>query len=256
MSLHPDLRLSFQSLLVAASFFAVLGFSPGGGEKDSRIQGRLYSHLDYAERAIVTGHNSEATAYAEMVLLRREVTVYVDDTNAPQELREEAARAIRSAAINWEDALNREIKFRFVPFHDADVIVKYADGVRYDGKDAAGTVRWTRQVMNLGSDQFHYEVRANITLRTHTPAGAAMNYRQMLHTAGHEFGHILGLEDSAKLGDLMGPLRLDRPVERATRAEKDSLLALRGQASDLLARIQSAEDKPEGQPKVPHPGSV
>ncbi len=237
MSRFFDSRLVIQSILVGASIFAVYGFSPDNGEKDSRVQSRLYSHLDHADRCVTNGNTSEATAYAEMVLLRREITIYVDETNAPWQIKEDAAKALRAAAINWEDALNREIKFRFVPFRDADVIVSYAEAVRFDGKEAAGTVRWTRQVMNLGSDQFHYEVRANVTLRVHTPGGAMMNSRQMVHTAGHELGHILGLEDSPRQGDLMGPLRLDRPVERAAKAEKDSLLALRQKAGDILARI-------------------
>lgn len=241
-----DSRLPIQSLLVAASIFAVYGFSPGNGTKDPRVQDRLYGHLDRAERAITSGNCGEATAYAEMVLLRRDVTVFVDEANVPYELKEHASRSLRTAAVNWEDALGREIKFRFVPYRDADVFVRYADGMKYDGKDAAGTVRWTRQVMSLGSGEYRYEVRANVTLRTRTPQGATMNYAQMLHTAGHELGHILGLEDSAKQGELMGPLRLDRPVERATRAEKDSLLTLRRQANDILARIEEedAQDEP------------
>jgi predicted Zn-dependent protease len=239
MAVNFDTRLAFQSILVGASIFAVYGFSPDSGEKDSRVQSRLYSHLDHADRCVANGNTSEAIAYAEMVLLRREITVYVDESKAPWQIKEDAAKALRDAAINWEDALNREIKFRFVPFRDADVIIGYADGVRFDGKEAAGTVRWTRQVMNLGSNQYHYEVRANITLRAHTPAGSMMSYRQMLHTAGHELGHVLGLEDSVKQGDLMGPLRLDRPVERAAKAERDSLLSVRRQAGDILARVNS-----------------
>jgi hypothetical protein len=176
-----------------------------------------------------------------MILLKREITVYIDDKGAPREIKESAVRAVRDAAINWEDALQREIKFRFVPFRDADVVISYTDGVRYDGKEAAGLVRWTRQVMNLGSGQYRYEVRANITLRTNAPNGATMNYRQMLHTAGHELGHVLGLEDSARQGDLMGPLVLNKPTERATKAERDSLIEFRLRAGEILAKIYGNE---------------
>lgn len=241
MSRSFDTRLVVQSLLVSASIFAVYGFSPDTSGEDPLVQHKLYSHLDYAARALERGNSREAVAYAEMVLLRREITIFVDDKDAPSAVREDAVRALRAAAVNWEDALNREIKFRFVPFRDADVTVQYTGDMRYNGKDAAGTVRWTRHVMSLGSGEYRYEVRANITLRTHTPKGDVMNYGQMLHTAGHELGHVLGLEDTGKAGSLMGPLRLDRPVERATKAERESLLSLRKLASDLLARVHATQ---------------
>jgi hypothetical protein len=252
MSRSFDTRLVVQSLLVSASIFAVYGFAPAGNEGESRVQERLYTHLDHAERALSAGNSGEAAAYAEMVLLRREITVYVDDARAPRSSREDAVRALKTAAVNWEDALDREIKFRFVPFRDADVVVQYAGDMRYDGKDAAGTVRWTRQVMSLGSGEYRYEVRADITLRTHTPKGDVMNYAQMLHTAGHELGHVLGLEDTSKAGCLMGPLRLDRPVERATKGERDSLVALRKLANDILARVHVAQlDQDSEEPPIP-----
>lgn len=244
MARHNVFRLAVKAVALSAGVFVLSGFSSSSIGRDTRVQDRLYDHLDYAEKALLYGQTSEAVAYAEMVLLRREITVYVDETNVPWQIKDDAKRALRDAATNWEDALNREVRFRFVPYPDADVIVRYADTMKYDGKSAAGTVRWTRQVISLGSDQFVYEVRANVTLRTERPSGGTMNYGQMLHTAGHELGHILGLEDSARTGDLMGPLRLDRPVERATRNEKDSLLTFRKQADLLLQRCSGSEYDP------------
>lgn len=245
MARHDISRLALKSVALSALVFVLSGFAPTSPGRDTRVQDRLYDHLDHAEKALLYGQTSEAVAYAEMVLLRREITIYVDESNVPWQIKDDAKRALRDAAINWEDALSREVRFRFVQFADADVIVRYAGEMKYDGKNAAGTVRWTRQVIGLGSDQFVYEVRANVTLRTETPSGGTMNYGQMLHTAGHELGHILGLEDSARTGDLMGPLRLDRPVERATRSEKESLLAFRRQADLLLQRCTGNEYAPE-----------
>jgi hypothetical protein len=55
----------------------------------------------------------------------------------------------------------------------------------------------------------------------------------------HEFGHVLGLTDSPRVGDVMGPLRLDKPATRPTEAEVLSLLQLRSQATSLLAQAQA-----------------
>ncbi|HXH62477.1 MAG TPA: matrixin family metalloprotease [Fimbriimonadaceae bacterium] len=221
--------------LVAVSTTALFGFDSVA--RDPRIQDRLYDHLDHAETAFMEGHAHEAEAYVEMVLLKREITIYVNAANVPGEMKEDASRALHDAAINWEDALGRQVHFRFVPFPGADVTVRYADEMRYDGKEAAGLVTWSRQVMDLGSDQYQYQVSATMTLRTASPRGGEMNYRQMLNAAGHELGHILGMEDSGRQGELMGPMRLDRPVERPTSKETQSLLALRQQADVLLQQI-------------------
>lgn len=228
-------------LVLVALFASVTAFSPNGD--DPRIQDRLYEHLDAASRAYLYGHTSEATAYAEMVLLSRAIKVSVDDSNVPDRMKDSARRAFRDAMINWEEALNGEVKFVIVPRRDADVVVSYTGDIRVSGDEAAGTVRWTRQVMNIGLDQFEYFVRATIVLRTHTPRREEMNYDQMLHTAGHELGHILGLEDSRNARELMGPLRLDRPVQRATTNERDSLIALRHQAG-LILRLTKGDPEP------------
>ena len=52
MSRSFDTRLVVQSLLVSASIFAVYGFSPDTSGEDPMVQHKLYSHLDYAERAL------------------------------------------------------------------------------------------------------------------------------------------------------------------------------------------------------------
>ncbi|MCH7945061.1 MAG: hypothetical protein IIC73_03480 [Armatimonadetes bacterium] len=236
MARRSRITQGLRLLLVPVVAMALCGFSGESG-RDRRIQSRLYDHLDRAERAFSDGRNEEATACAEMVLLKRDITVFVDDRNVPWQIKESAHRALRLAAINWEDALNREIRFRYVPRAYADVVIRYTDGVKHGGREAAGTVQWCRQVMDLGSNTYSYKVTAHITLRTYAPNGAMMSQRQMLHTAGHELGHILGLEDTGKQGELMGPLRLDRPVQRASQKEVESLWDIRNRADLILRRI-------------------
>lgn len=231
--------------------FTALGLassvSAGDATGDPRVQDRIYDHLSAANAAARYGNAAEATAYAEMVLLKRSIRVNIDDSGVPYFQRDNARQAFLNAVINWEEALGNQVRFAFVPLRDADVVVSYTDSMQFNSKEAAGTVRWTRQVMPLGAGQYDYAVRATMVLRTRTPRGEDMSYKQMLHTAGHELGHILGLDDTKRVGDLMGPLRLDRPIERATRDERDSLLAIRDQANLILRQV-SGETEPEPSP--------
>ena len=238
---QPGWRRCLRYLAIPVALLASLSYATGE-KRDPMIQERVYDHLDRMDAAVSFGNKAEAVACAEMVLLKRDITVYVDDSEVPASLKDVASRAIQNAATNWEDSLQSGINIRFVPRFAADVIVKYAGNVKYEGNEAAGTVRWSRGVLDLGSGQYDYKVTASITLRTHTPNGSMMNYSQMLHTAGHELGHVLGLEDTSKVGDLMGPLKLNKPVERATRHEIDSLNEVRQRAEIVLNRITDSGD--------------
>jgi hypothetical protein len=86
MARHNVTRLAVKAVALSAGVFVLSGFSSSSIGRDTRVQDRLYDHLDYAEKALLYGQTSEAVAYAEMVLLRREITVYVDETNVPWQI--------------------------------------------------------------------------------------------------------------------------------------------------------------------------
>ncbi|MCH7904125.1 MAG: matrixin family metalloprotease [Armatimonadetes bacterium] len=217
----------------------LLGFSNGKGRSEM-VQSRMYQHLDYAQDLVEKGRVNEAQAYAELMLMREDIKVFVDRSNLPRDMRSDALRALMGAAELWESALNREVNFRFTTREEADVIVAYTGVMKFGGREAAGNARWSRQVQAWSNDRYTTRVTAYITLRTHKPNGGMMNYSQMRHTAAHEFGHILGLEDSGRQGDIMGPLLFNRPVMRASDREIEGLLAFRDQVRQVLAKADAS----------------
>ena len=227
----------------------LLGFSNGEGRSEM-VQSRMYQHLDYAQDLVEKGRVNEAQAYAELMLMSEDIKVFVDQSNLHAEMRSDALRALMGAAELWESALNREVNFRFTTRDEADVIVAYTGVMKFDGKEAAGNARWSRQVQSWSNDRYTTKVTAYITLRTHKPNGGRMNYWQMRHTAAHEFGHILGLADSGRQGDIMGPLRFSRPVMRPSDREIEGLIAFRDQARQILAKTDPGFEAANGRNAV------
>ena len=56
----------------------------------------------------------------------------------------------------------------------------------------------------------------------------------MRHAAMHEFGHVLGLDDSPREGDVMGPLDIDHPVSAPSALEVQTVLSFRAQAQQII----------------------
>ena len=66
-----------------------------------------------------------------------------------------------------------------------------------------------------------------------------MNANQMRHTAGHELGHMFGLDDVNTVGMLMGPLDLRRPVSKPNPTEIETVQAIREECESIVAKADS-----------------
>ncbi|MBI3721895.1 MAG: hypothetical protein HY248_05010 [Fimbriimonas ginsengisoli] len=74
---------------------------------------------------------------------------------------------------------------------------------------------------------------AEIRVRTHNPWARGMSFEQMRHEVAHELGHVLGLDDSRRLGAVMSPLDLRRPVGKVGDDELEALHRLRDLAAEV-----------------------
>lgn len=215
-------------------------FSGSEPNRDRRIQPKIYDQISRAEFALQQGDYAAAEAYSSLVLLKDEVRISVNFSRCRPDRVAEAEAALESAAQMWESALNYSVDFVFVTSGPADVRVRVRDSVKLYGQDVAGHATWSRSVNTYGSSTYGYQLRADIQLRTQDPAGNDLSFAAMRHTAGHELGHLLGLEDSSRIGDIMGLLRIDRPADEPSYDELSRLLEVRSYAKNVSDSALSA----------------
>jgi hypothetical protein len=189
------------------------------------------------EECLAQGQFAEAEAYAQMILLKNQVRVFVDARGAIDQ--ERADRLVERAARVWSEALDGQVVFVPASARSADVHVRFAPAVWVDAVRVCGSATWRRGILRWGPSSFSYQVSASIEIATESPFGGDAPEAVMTHALLHEIGHVLGLADSPRVGDVMGPLRLDRPAARPSDSEVLSLLQLRNQTVGLLAQAQA-----------------
>lgn len=141
---------------------------------------------------------------------------------------------ILKAMSMWQKGMADETLFLIVDDPEqADVRISLADEIQREDHNSAGNIRWQRTIS--GSDDLGYETkyRADITLAQYGPNGRRLNANQMVHAAAHELGHVLGLQDSTEIGNIMGPLDLRKPAKKPAEQEILALTEVRELANDL-----------------------
>lgn len=211
-------RRSWLSILAA---LALTSFAGAGS-----VLPEMGKHLEFGRRCAEVGDAIGAQACSQLILLER-LRVYVDGTGATSE----ALGGIQSATRTWSQVLNGEVEFVFVRTREeAQVIVTFERELGSGQTAYGGFTRWKRRLSTRD-----WSLNATMQIRTHAPTGRPMSTAQVTHAALHEFGHILGLDDSSAQGDAMGPLDLRAPVQAPRSAELAKLNALRAHARGLCA---------------------
>ncbi len=146
-----------------------------------------------------------AKAEALIQLVRNpQIRVEHDDSATPLQLQ-----ALEEATAVWEQAMGGAIDFTIVPKGQGQVRVKFERDVYFSGSPAMGRATWSRQLLDYGWGSYGANVTASIQIRTHLN-GTECRLDQVRHALAHELGHVLGLDDSPKFGDIMGP-QVDGP---------------------------------------------
>ena len=139
----------------------------------------------------------------------RELTIYVPGSSHSSQVK----KGIDAWREHTDLALTEVSKVG-----GADVVFLFTERLTYAGQEIAGYTNWRRAKGRLS---------ATIQVRTSMPGGGKMNQAAIRHIAMHELGHVLGLADTSRVGDIMGPLDTHRTADRPTAPEIAHLKAFR-----------------------------
>ncbi len=171
-----------------------------------------------------------ARAHAMAVLGSEDVRVQVDLTGVSPERRTVCRAAVDGALEAWEGAIGDGFRFRRAEDGKrCAIVVRFQPDVRQGDDIVAGYVNWKRTV--VGGEG---RMTGDVQVRTARPDGSPMPMRAMRNTVLHEMGHLLGLDDSSREGEAMGPLDVSRPVSTPTDTEAATVRSLRAEAERIL----------------------
>jgi predicted Zn-dependent protease len=178
---------------------------------------------------------TRACAHAQLVLLGSQLKYYVKMDLVPGKQREQCLASLHSAMAEWEHDLDGAI--RFMPAASTDqsaLIVRFEPNVTMNNEPVAGYVNWSRTLNTRPDGHVDSKFSADLQLRIKDLSGKTMPSDAMRHTAMHELGHVLGLDDSPVEGNVMGPLNIDNPVSAPTNLEIETVKSIRARANEIL----------------------
>jgi hypothetical protein len=105
-------------------------------------------------------------------------------------------------------------------------------------EQVAGFTSWQRKIETDSPHSSQMTFHADMQLRDRDLDYRPMSFEAMRHEACHETGHVLGLDDSDRRGDLMGPLEITHPVSGPTTIEADSVRSLREEAKEIQTEAE------------------
>ncbi len=219
-------RLLSIGLLVVAAPFAPAG---AGGAFDPPVLPEVRRHLSDGW-ACLQSDPAMARAHAMAVLVSDDVAVEVVLDRIPASRRTACRVAVDGALEAWERVLGGGIRLhRAEDGRHSGIVVRFQPDVREKGQPVAGYVNWKRQ-----AEDGEGGVTGDVQIRSVDLDGEPMPSRAMRNIVMHEVGHLLGLDDTDRPGEVMSPLDAGRPVTAPSDAEAAALRRLRSEATDLL----------------------
>ena len=207
------LKLRHLSLTVGAlacCFAAASGPTP---HASAPVMPEARKFIESAQEKLAAGAWDNASAIAGVVLIADEVAVNVNTDGVPKSQHDACMHALKEAFSTWETALDNSIKFRIEEDPSrADVVLKYRPDVRMKRDAVAGLTTWKRVIHTTAGRVTDVCSKTDVLVRTRDLNYRAMAYEAIRQATEHELGHVLGLDDSSRVGDLMGELDLDHLV--------------------------------------------
>lgn len=228
LPMHKRLILTMLAAAVAVPTYSTKG--PVGPIES--IQPDMLRQVEYARQELKDGEWAFAMARANLVSFDRPLYVSVSYKGVDDSLKPTCEMALQAAFKVWADALG-ETQFRLTTRDSvADIKVCFEPEVKDGRYPVGGLVKWKRSIV-MESYQPVQKTEASAQIRVNNPQGGNMSFEHLRHECAHEMGHVLGLEDSPRTGEIMSMLDLRRPVSRASSGEVDSLVRMRKLANEV-----------------------
>ncbi len=188
-------------------------------------------HMEQAHSSLTAGTLDIAAAHADVILVGGPVNYFIKYENVAQARQAVCERAFQYATSTWQTALDGSIQFHQVTdAAKADLIIRFRPSVQMKKEEVAGFANWKRTINMDGPKVTSCSYKADVQLRANSLDGDPMPLNSLRHSAMHELGHILGLDDSDRIGDVMGPLDMDHPVLKPLGYEVQAVKDLRQEA--------------------------
>jgi predicted Zn-dependent protease len=192
-------------------------------------------HLEEGQADLASNTPGMAKAHARLVVIGPEIKFSVLFQNVAPNQHEKCLNVLKSAMDEWEKDLQGDLRFTRLPDDQtADVVVRFRPSVSMKGEPVAGYVNWKRALIDHSGGKVDARFSADLQIRVRNLDGNPMPQNAMRHAAMHELGHVLGLDDSPREGDVMGPLDIDNPVSAPTPLEIQTVKSIRSQAEQII----------------------
>jgi hypothetical protein len=234
-------------LLLSIGLSAAVAGRAVSGYGTAEVMPEAKKFLATAHTNLSAGDWDGAAANAGVVLISDEVSVNVNFDRVPVAQREGCSEALDEALSTWESALDGTTRFRMeADPAKADVRVKYQPDVRLKNDAVAGLTTWKRFVRSSGGKITGVSPKTDVLVRTTDLQHLPMPMQAMRQATEHELGHVFGLEDSPRIGDIMGQFDITHPVQGPKDYEIQAVKALREDARKVkLAADAKHQSKPD-----------
>lgn len=221
-------------LISAAITLGVISTCGASSPSPATILPEVQKHLSEAHRCATSGSLEFAIAHANLVLVSDQVSVCLKFESSSVSERAQCTRALNAGLLAWESVLDHSIQFRREEDPaKADIVFRFMSDVRMGRERVAGYTSWRRSIRSEGDRVMQVTFKADVQVRSRDLNRSAMSFESIRQESEHEIGHILGLEDSDRDGDLMGPLNPSHPVSTPRDYEVDAVRRVRNEARQI-----------------------